>query len=366
MFKNIYKNKKVLITGHTGFKGAWLSVWLIKLGAQVSGFSNKVPTKPSLFEVARLSQQINHKLGDVRDLATLKSVIEEIRPDYIFHLAAQAIVSTSYSDPIETISTNVLGVANLLEALRNIGHHCNVVIVTSDKCYENVEWPWGYREIDHLGGKDIYSGSKAAAEVVFHSYFHSFFSDNKSNVRLATGRAGNVIGGGDWGKDRIVVDCMRSWAKDEQVDIRSPCATRPWQHVLEPLSGYLTLGAALSNSHPLSGESFNFGPRSEQNRTVLELITDLSKYWGFRQPEEAYRVAENIPFRESSLLKLNCDKSLFHLKWVANLDYADCVKFVGEWYYGFYRDSADGLNITLKQIEQYEMKAKNQGLIWTM
>jgi CDP-glucose 4,6-dehydratase len=366
MFKGFYQGKKVLITGHTGFKGAWLSIWLIKLGAHVTGLSDRVPTEPSLFDVARLSERMDHRFGDVRDLPAMKSLIDEIRPDFIFHLAAQAIVSTSYDFPIDTISTNVLGAANVLDALRSINHSCIAIIITSDKCYENVEWPWGYKETDHLGGKDIYSGSKGAAEVIFHSYFHSFFNKPDSKVRMATGRAGNVIGGGDWAKDRIVVDCMRSWSEGRPVEIRSPRATRPWQHVLEPLSGYLTLGATLADSDRLVGESFNFGPRSEQNRTVLELLTDLSRYWSFAKPEDVYRVTADIPFHEAGLLKLNCDKALFHLKWESNLDYADCVKFVSEWYYGFYHGSKDGFSMTLDQIERYETKAANRGLVWTI
>lgn len=365
MFQDLYRGKKILITGHTGFKGAWLSTWLIKLGAHVTGFSDRVPTEPSLFNVAQLSKRMDHRLGDIRDLRAIRSLINEIRPDFIFHLAAQAIVSTSYDFPIDTISTNVLGTANVLDTLRSIKHSCIAVIITSDKCYENVEWPWGYKEADHLGGKDIYSASKAAAEVIFHSYFHSFFNKPNTTVRMATGRAGNVIGGGDWAKDRIVVDCMRSWSEGRPVEIRSPSATRPWQHVLEPLSGYLTLGATLADSDRLVGESFNFGPLSEQNRTVLELLTDLSRPWSFAKPEDAYSVIADIPFHEAGLLKLNCDKALFHLKWQPNLYYAECVKFVSEWYHNFYRGFKDGFSMTLEQIEQYETLAVTRGLIWT-
>lgn len=365
MFNHRYHGKKVLITGHTGFKGSWLSTWLVKLGARVVGMSDCIPTDPSLFEAAGLKKCIDHRIGDIRDLPSLVSLIEETRPDFVFHLAAQAIVSTSYQYPIDTITTNVLGTANVLEALRRVNHPCVAVIITSDKCYENVEWLWGYKETDHIGGKDIYSGSKGAAEVIFHSYFHSFFNKPCSQVRLATGRAGNVIGGGDWAKDRIVVDCMRNWSEKRPVEIRSPRATRPWQHVLEPLSGYLTLGAALAKSNQIAGESFNFGPRSEQNRTVQELLTDLSRYWNFDVPERAYHVTADVPFHEAGLLKLNCDKALFHLKWESNLEYSDCVKFVSEWYYGFYH-SSDAFDMTLQQIEQYELKAVQRNLIWTI
>ncbi|MFY7865013.1 CDP-glucose 4,6-dehydratase [Roseateles sp.] len=364
MFGNVYQGKRVFITGHTGFKGSWLTIWLLKLGAQVTGFSDCVPTSPSLFDTSGLGDRIDHQVGDIRDLQRLRQALMDAKPDFVFHLAAQAIVSTSYAQPIDTITTNVLGTANVLEALREIEHDCVAVIVTSDKCYENVEWPWGYKETDHLGGKDIYSGSKGAAEIIFHSYFHSFFNREDHPVRLATGRAGNVIGGGDWAKDRIVVDCMRNWSEGQPVEIRSPRATRPWQHVLEPLSGYLTLGATLTSSQALRGESFNFGPRSEQNRTVLDLLSDLSVHWQFANPNEAYRVTADIPFHEAGLLKLTCDKALFHLKWESNLGYHECVKFVSEWYYQFYKTKADMFGLTVAQIEQYEAFATERSLVW--
>ena len=223
MFNNIYKNKKVLITGHTGFKGSWLCSWLIKLGAKVIGVSNCIPTSPSMYEELGLSSKINDLRYDVRDLLSLKKIINDTKPDFIFHLAAQAIVSKSYSDPIETITTNVIGSMNILESLRDYNDPCRVIIITSDKCYDNVEWIWGYKESDHMGGKDIYSGSKGAAELIIKSYFHSFFKDDHP-VKVSIGRAGNVIGGGDWASDRIIVDCMKAWSKEEKVEIRSPNA----------------------------------------------------------------------------------------------------------------------------------------------
>jgi len=364
MFNNIYFNKKVLITGHTGFKGAWLAMWLLKLGAKVSGFSDCVPTTPAMFEVVGLREKVNHRLGDIRHLDSIKNAIEEIKPDFIFHLAAQSIVSSSYEDPIGTLNTNVLGTANILEALRLLNPKCVVVMITSDKCYENVEWLWGYKETDHLGGRDIYSGSKGAAEVIIHAYYHAFFKSSACNVILATGRAGNVIGGGDWAKDRIVVDCMRSWSEGIPVEIRSPSATRPWQHVLEPLSGYLTLGESLSKNLSIRGESFNFGPRAEQSHTVLELLAELSSYWQFKDITDAFSVVENVPFHEAGLLKLNCDKALFHLKWEANLSYKTCVKLVSEWYFAYYKKTANMYDLTLDQIDLYEAQAKKRNLIW--
>ena len=300
-----------------------------------------------------------------RPTFAMRAVIESFQPDFIFHLAAQPIVSVSYQNPLDTITTNVVGTAVVLDVLRELNPDCIAIIITSDKCYENVEWAWGYKETDHMGGKDVYSGSKGAAEVIFHAYYHSFFTRPDCRVRLATGRAGNVIGGGDWAKDRIVVDCMRQWSEGQAVEIRSPSATRPWQHVLEPLSGYLTLGAAMEKEKSFNGESFNFGPRAEQNRTVLELLSDLSKSWHFERPQDAYQVTANIPFHEAGLLKLNCDKALFHLKWEANLHYAECVQFVSEWYYRFYRQQQDMYALTQQQISEYEHLAKERSLIWS-
>ena len=232
MFSGVYKGSSVLVLGHTGFKGSWLSSWLIELGARVTGASLDVPTVPSLFEVVGLDKQINHRTLDACDLKALERLVNQVQPDFVFYLAAQAIVSTSYEAPIETIETNVMGTANILSALRQLRKKCSAVIITSDKCYENVEWEWGYRETDHLGGKDIYSASKGAAEVIFHGFTSSFFKDGF--VNLATARAGNVLGGGDWSKDRIVVDCMTQWANNEVVEIRSPSATRPWQCIRSP------------------------------------------------------------------------------------------------------------------------------------
>tara|TARA_R110001606_G_scaffold355312_1_gene506183 strand:- start:11252 stop:12352 length:1101 start_codon:yes stop_codon:yes gene_type:complete len=364
MFNNVYNGKKVLITGHTGFKGSWLTSWLLELGADVYGISKDIPTKPSMFDVLGLASHIDHKIIDVRDLDKVKEQINKIEPDFIFHLAAQPIVSISYESPLETISTNVMGTANILEACRFIKHQCYVVIITSDKCYENVEWVWGYKETDPVGGRDIYSGSKGAAEVIFHAYQQSFFADKTSNVKLATGRAGNVIGGGDWAADRIVADCMRAWNAGKKVELRCPMATRPWQHVLEPLSGYLTLGKNLVENSDTHGEQYNFGPRSEQNRTVKDLLNDLSVSWDFKNSHEAFVVTDNIPFHEAGLLKLNCDKALFNLKWEATLNYSECVKFVSDWYYKYYHSDLDMLAFTQQQIKEYHQVAIKNNMIW--
>ena len=365
MFNNIYKSKKVLITGNTGFKGSWLTIWLLKLGANIYGISKDIPTEPSMFNEIGLKNKVTHYKDNVKDLDSIVRIIDEIKPDFIFHLAAQALVSVSYSDPIETLMTNIIGTTNILEALKQSNHHCVGIFITSDKCYDNVEWEWGYKETDALGGEDIYSGSKGAAELVFKSYFHSFFNKDESNVKVATTRAGNVVGGGDWAKDRIVPDCMRAWSKNEIVEIRSPSATRPWQHVLEPLSGYLALGQQLYSQQNINGESFNFGPSAQHSHTVEDILRDMSKYWDIEDPSKVYKITDNIKFHEAGLLKLNCDKALFHLKWVPTLNYEQLVEFTGSWYFSFYQDQENMLGFTLAQIGKYEQIAISKKNQWT-
>lgn len=365
MFNNIFAGKHVLVTGNTGFKGSWLTVWLLKLGAEVSGISKDIPTHPSMFDELRLGDMIIHHDLDVRDLRRLVELVKELKPDIVFHLAAQPIVSRSFQDPIETLSSNVMGTAHILEALRMSSHSCCAVIITSDKCYDNVEWVWGYRETDRLGGKDIYSGSKGAAELVVRSYVHSFFRG--TDIRVATARAGNVIGGGDWATDRIVPDCVRAWSQGQPVSVRSPRATRPWQHVLEPLSGYLALAQALIQDRTcVQGESFNFGPSSEQNHPVSRIIEDMSPYWKFRNAADAYRVTTGSTFAESGLLKLNCDKALHMLQWLPTLAYSQMIEMVASWYYTFYEKTTPMHAYTMEQISRYEAEAVRKGLQWAL
>lgn len=364
-FNNIYKGKKVLVTGNTGFKGSWLSVWLNMLGAEVYGFSNEIPTKPSIFEVCNLAEKIHHKFGDIRDRDAMNEYIQEITPDFIFHLAAQAIVSTSYENPFDTITTNVVGTASVLEAIRNITWECTCVLITSDKAYDNVEWIWGYRETDAVGGKDVYSGSKGAAELVIKSYWKSFIAA-MPNIKLGVGRAGNVIGGGDWAKDRIVVDCVKAFSQGETVEIRCPKSTRPWQHVLEPLSGYLTLGWFLDEGKSENGEPYNFGPRAEQTKTVFELTQDLAERWGLDK-NKAAKITGNIPFKEASLLKLNCDKALVYLNWHSTFHYEQCVSVIADWYKAYYLEhEADMLGLTERQIAYYMSEGGNENLAWAL
>ena len=241
-YSEIFKNKKILITGNTGFKGSWLTIWLNLLGAKLYGISNNIPTQPSLFKEANLDQIINNNFIDIKDIDKVHSIIKTIKPDFIFHLAAQPLVSKSYSNPTETWQTNVIGTVNILESLRLLNKNCIGIIITSDKCYENQEWVWGYRESDRLGGSDPYSATKGAAELAFNSFYRSFFSEKSlTKIRIASARAGNVIGGGDWTPNRLIPDCVKSWSKNKKPFIRNPNATRPWQHVLEVIYGYLLL-----------------------------------------------------------------------------------------------------------------------------
>jgi CDP-glucose 4,6-dehydratase len=365
MFGSVYQNKKVLITGNTGFKGSWLTSWLLKLGANVIGISKDIPTTPSMFETLELSKKIDYYQEDLRNLSKINKIIASEKPDFIFHLAAQPIVSLSYEDPIETISSNVMGTSNILESLKNINHKCVAVIITSDKAYENIEQVWGYKENDPMGGKDPYSASKGAAELIIKSYFFSFFNKSYSNIRMGIGRAGNVIGGGDWAKDRIVVDCIQSWSENKSVEIRNPSATRPWQHVLEPISGYLRLGQNLFKSDLLNGEAFNFGPKSDQNQTVKQLLTDLSRYWNFEDVNQAFFLNEEKLFHEAGLLKLNCDKANAMLNWQPCLEYRDNIRLTSEWYFDYYITQIDMFKKTQDQLAQYELLAEGKGFEWT-
>lgn len=365
MFRDAFKGRRVLVTGHTGFKGSWLTTWLRALGAEVAGYSVDIPTSPANFEALRLADHIQHHLADIRDRSRLENVFDSFRPQVVLHLAAQALVRRSYVEPVATFEVNTLGTANILEAVRLRPWIECALIITSDKCYRNVEWVWGYREHDTMGGDDPYSGSKAAAEMVFHSYARSYFKD-RGGTRVASARAGNVIGGGDWAPDRIVPDCVRSWCRGRPVFLRNPTATRPWQHVLEPLSGYLWLAAMLlSGKGQVHGESFNFGPPASVDQSVEELVEAMGQHW----PAARWEVdgAPDIDRHEARLLKLSCDKALATLGWQATLGFEETVRFTSEWYRTYYEDpEADILELTQGQIAQYCRRAEERGISWAM
>lgn len=346
--KKIYKNKKVLITGHTGFKGSWLSCILSSWGAEVHGLSIDVPTKPALYDYIKDIFSIDHR-QDINDLNSLKKYFDENKPDFIFHLAAQPIVVESLINPLDTIRTNTLGTANMLECLRILDYPCTAVFITSDKAYRNNEWIWGYKEDDILGGSDPYSGSKGAAELVLYSYVKSFFHSNKPKIKIGIGRAGNVVGGGDWAANRIIPDAMKSWSEGKVLNIRYPKSTRPWQHVLEPLSGYLKLAEKLYFEKIEIGEAFNFGPDTNKDYTVLNVVETLSKFWDGSK----FSITEDKKNNEAGLLKLNCDKAASLLSWRAKLSFEQTIQWTSEWYFNFYRNQQDPKNLTLKQIEEY-------------
>ena len=357
-----YVGKTVLITGHTGFKGSWLTAWLIKIGANVVGISLDPPTEPSHFKAMGVSQRIKDLRIDIRYTNLIQEAILDIKPDFVFHLAAQALVKKSYERPIETWQTNVIGTLNILEALRKLKNRCNVVIITSDKCYKNKEQSSGYIETDELGGIDPYSASKAAAEIAISSYINNFFTLEESLVRIATARAGNVIGGGDWALDRIIPDCVKNWSQNLSVNLRNPNATRPWQHVLEPLSGYLELALALENDLELHGEAFNFGPQDGEDYSVFELVEEMSIHWDKAIWRDALKISNQ--HHESTLLKLNCNKALRFLDWHTTMNFKETIKMTAEWYQSFYSNSEQILDVTNEQIEKYTSLAKSKGLQW--
>lgn len=327
-FLETYRGRKVFVTGHTGFKGAWLTFLLTELGAEVCGYALAPATSESLFGQLGLEGRIRHHVGDIREAAQLSKAMADFQPDFVFHLAAQALVRPSYADPLTTFSTNVMGSANLLDAVRHTPSVRSLVYITSDKCYENVEWVWGYRETDQLGGADPYSASKAAAELVFSSYCRSYLAQ-RTTLGAATVRAGNVIGGGDWAVDRIVPDCIRAIRGGVPILLRNPGATRPWQHVLEPISGYLQVGAKLFDEPQRWGGAWNFGPDSQQVRTVKAVADRIIATLGKGSVEVA---AQTGAVHEARLLQLNCDKATQLLGWSPRWRVDEAIDTTAGWY----------------------------------
>jgi len=344
-----WQGKRVMITGHTGFKGSWLSLWLQRLGAEVLGYSLSVPTQPSLFELGQVAKDMTSVTGDIRVFDSLKSTIEEFQPEIIFHLAAQALVRQSYQNPVETYATNVMGTVHLLEGVRQVPGVRAVVVVTSDKCYENQEWVWGYRESDPMGGFDPYSNSKGCAELVVSSYRNSFFQSNLNNPAVATARAGNVIGGGDWAKDRLVPDILTALIGGKSPLIRNPQATRPWQHVLEPLRGYLMLAEKLYKDGNLFAQGWNFGPDDRDIQPVGWLVDQLIELWG---GETTWEQDSQYNPHEANYLKLDCSKAFSQLRWIPILNLSSALNWIVTWTKS-YQSGANIRQTTEAQIDQY-------------
>lgn len=345
-----YRGRRVLVTGHTGFKGGWLVAWLHRLGARVSGFALAPEPGPSLFAAIDVAGWCEHVVGDVRDLEAFAAVYERVQPEVVFHLAAQPLVRLSYSEPLETLATNVMGTAHVLESVRRSGRPCNVVVVTSDKCYDNREWVHGYRETDAMGGHDVYSMSKGACELVVDSYRRSFFGG--PSIGVASARAGNVIGGGDWARDRLVPDAVRALRQNAAVPVRNPRAVRPWQHVLEPLSGYLMLGARLMTGDASARSAWNFGPRVEETLAVGPMMDVFTRAWG----EGATWVdasQANAP-HEAGLLRLAIDKAVTQLGWMPRFTLEEALSATVAWYKQADASVATLRDLTLEQIATYE------------
>jgi CDP-glucose 4,6-dehydratase len=354
--KRTYAGKRVLVTGHTGFKGAWLCEWLLGLGANVYGLALPAP-KPSLFFSLELERRMKHAIQDIRNLHELEHAIQEWKPDIVFHLAAQALVRVSYREPVQTFATNAIGTANLLEAVRTTKIPCTVIVVTTDKCYENDGRARSFKETDPLGGHDPYSASKAAAEIVVASYRDSYFAHG-TDVALASARAGNVVGGGDWAEDRIVPDCIRARSTGKPIPVRNPGFTRPWQHVLEPLGGYLLLGAKLEQARQTKSpgeiaryaQAFNFGPEPAANRSVRDLVEEVLRHW----PGTWEQIPQEKHLKEAPLLSLDIDKARATLGWQPSWDFPQTIAQTVSWYRDYFNDGTQSMiDFTQKQINAY-------------
>ena len=360
LFNGIYKGKKVLITGDTGFKGSWLSIWLKELGAEVFGYALPAKTEKDNYVRCNLKNVIYHKDGDIRDKDSLTKYFQQVRPDIAFHLAAQPLVLESYENPHYTFETNLMGTVNFFEAVRKTDNIKAALNITSDKCYKNNEWVWGYRENEPMGGDDPYSASKGCSELITNAYLKSFFKSD-SNCKIASARAGNVIGGGDWAENRIVPDFFRALEDNKELIIRNPNSTRPWQHVLEPVSGYLLLGARIYEEGERFSGNWNFGPLETTNRTVIELINSMSGILG----KGKYQVVDNKEFHEANLLKLDISKAVKYLEWYPALDFKETIQFTVSGYIAQI-DNKDVFKSRVKQIESYVSAAKNNKIKWSL
>jgi len=353
---SFWQGKRVFLTGHTGFKGGWLSLWLQQLGANLTGYALPPSTQPSLFDVADVAAGMTSVIGDIRDAKTLARAMQEATPDIVIHMAAQPLVRRSYVDPVETYSTNVMGTVHLLEAVRQCPSVRAVVNVTTDKCYENKEWIWAYRENEPMGGYDPYSNSKGCAELVTSAYRNSFFNPEKHSqhgVALASARAGNVIGGGDWSADRLVPDILAAFAQGKPVVIRSPMAIRPWQHVLEPLRGYLTLAERLFREGTAFAEAFNFGPRSDDTQPVAWIVQKVAELWG---EGSSWQLDTGVQPHEANFLKLDIAKAAHRLNWHPKLNLDQALQLTVHWARG-HQQSCDMRALTLAQIDHYQTGA---------
>lgn len=351
---SFWKGKNVFLTGHTGFKGGWLSLWLNSMGAKVTGFALAPNTKPNLFEVAQVQSLLdNSHISDIRDLASLQKVVSKVQPEIVIHMAAQPLVHYSYTNPVETYETNVMGTVHLLESIRKIDSVRAAIIVTTDKCYENKEWPWGYRENEPMGGYDPYSNSKGCAELVTSAYRQSYFSSDlyhRHKVGIASARAGNVIGGGDWSDDRLIPDAIKAFESNQSLMIRNPLATRPWQHVLEPLSGYLVLAQALFEKGANFDGAWNFGPKDDDARSVQEVVNLLIQNW--RSPARWKQNSAEQP-HEAHSLKLDCSKARQYLGWTPKWSLEQAIEKIAQWQEAFQQEK-NMQEFTFQQINTYQ------------
>ena len=356
LFNGAFKNKTVLVTGHTGFKGSWLSIWLNEMGANVVGYSLSPYTDKDNFVLAELDKKMESVLGDIRDFKKLKEIFDYHKPEVVFHLAAQPLVRLSYEYPMETYEQNIMGTVNVLECVRKSSFVKACVLITTDKCYENKEWVWGYRETDRLGGFDPYSSSKAACEIVASAYRNSFFSNiDNEGAGIATVRAGNVIGGGDWSKDRIIPDCIRALENNMPINVRNPKSTRPWQHVLEPLGGYLLLASKLLSEKGNYADAWNFGPEYNSIVPVSVVVDTLLKHWGSGSWKDIQK-ENSTAVHESTLLSLDCTKAKSFLGWQPQLTLDDALKMTVDWYKSY--NEGNVYEICVNQINAYSMKLK--------